>query len=848
MGEYKYDQFNYSVGQIDPKMQSRPDWDGYYTAAKTILNAQVIPQGGVQRRWGLKYVDKLSIVNTAFPFQSEMSTLLYDNDLIYLLIWQAGQLTIYLENILIATVTSGYSYNGPDIPNLRFTQVQDRLVITNPNFPPAQLVRSNNANNQITATDQTNMYFTLNTPITAGQVLPIQFTTNGTLPTTTPQIYPGRTYFMNAINTTNIRIYSTSADAVNNVNFYTIGALGASTNQAVIQNTWTLSNITFINMPGFDFGATNYSTFTFTPSATTGTITLTSSSNIFSSAFNGGYYIGIGAGPNGANAIVRFTTEVSATVMNGFVEAAFDAASAWPGYISYVAQPVWSAALGYPAVATFFQNRLVLANTATLQNGVWLSVSNEAYNFDDSESLPDNAISWYPGGGQNNFIVALTSARALIVHTNNGAFSTPLLTEQPVTPANFTLTEQNKFNCDTIQPIFIDNQILFADTASNIINMIWSIAQSAYITNNISVVSSNLIVNPVDMSAFYEPAATDGFYALFVNSDGTMAVYQTLNEQNVGAWSQMITNSQIVANQISGYATTQSNFIHVISGNNRCWVLVQRQMPISGSPTSISGFTIDTLTATSHGIPVGTVSLITFTGTTVPASTPQVNKAQYWWAWAFDANTIMVFANAADASAQTNPIAFTSDGSSANIVAWPLTPQIFIEEVNFNVYTDAASTQQLGSPSATVANLAYLNGNVVNVKGDGYLLKNQTVFGGAITTEYAASNYEIGLNFVTIFQPLPISIPGLMGILFNPTHIRAVYVSYYNTIAAQLQGYNIQTIILAQQQVGVVPTPQTGVYLYTPMEGWNNQSANITITQPNPFPMTILGFSYILET
>ncbi len=77
--------------------------------------------------------------------------------------------------------------------------------------------------------------------------------------------------------------------------------------------------------------------------------------------------------------------------------------------------------------------------------------------------------------------------------------------------------------------------------------------------------SSSLIVSPVDMASFYEPKATDGFYALFVNSDGTLAVYQTLHEQNVGAWSLMTTRT-----------SSASNFAHVITGYNRCWFLVQR--------------------------------------------------------------------------------------------------------------------------------------------------------------------------------------------------------------------------------------------------------------------------------
>ncbi len=848
MAEVRYDQFSFTQGEIDPKIQSRPDWEGYYKSAKYARNVQVLPQGGVQRRWGTVYVDTCTVGDANFANQFEMCTLQYDDNAIYLLIWEPLSLKIYLENKLIATVVTTYA--AEDIAALRFSQVENRLIITNVNFRPRQLVRSANAANIITGVDSVNNYITITTALTAGNVYPVTFTTAGTLPTTFPQIYIKRSYFINAIGTNSIRVYSTPADAINNVNYFTISAVGAGVSNVIVQNTWTLSNITFITIPAYDFDG-GYSAITFTPSATSGTavvITLSAPlANLTSAIFVGGLFEG-----NGGS--LRITAVADTSHFTGYTVHSFVDTSAIEGTIAFLGEPAWSDARGWPKYPSFFQNRLVFGGSISLPNGVWLSVVNQAFNFDDSQALDDDAIGWYPAGGSINLIVAITSARSLLIHTNNGTFSTPLLNEVPVTPTNFTLTEQNKFAVQPIQPIFIDNQIIFVDTASNVINMIWDISTSAFNTNNISVMSSSLINAPVDMTSFYEPRATDGFYALFVNADGTLAVYQTLYEQNIGAWSLMNTSLGFPSDQSSNSFSFPNYFIHIISGANRCWALIKRHVPVSQAPVAITGFNSvnDTLTAVTHGLVIGAAELITFTTTgTLPVTSPQINTTQVWFSRASDANTFQVFTTFADATSNVNPLSISTAGINSNVVGMPQINKVYIEEISFDVLTDSAKQVTYSPATTTVTGLNHLNGCVVNVKGDGYVLQDRTVVNNQITTEAASSVYEVGLNYVSQLTPLPISIPNVFGTLYKPKHIRVMYIRYYQSIGLTVLQGSIPIINMSQQTLGSAPQPQDGVYDVTPMQGWNDfdisNSSDINIMQTNPLPMTILGLSYVLE-
>lgn len=554
MGEVRFDQSNFSEGELDPRLQARIDYIGYAKGAKYIRNNIVIPQGGVQRRWGTTYVATLATATAAK--YAEISTLLYDDDAIYLLVWEALTLKIYLENILVATVVTTYAKE--DIADLRFTQVENRLIVCNENFQTRQVTRSANAANAITGVDTTNDYITLTNALTAGTVYPAKFTTGGSLPVCSPQIYIDRTYFIRAITATSVRVYNNATDAINNVNYFDITNTG--TGNVLVQNTWAIANITFRFTPAYDFTG-GYNALTFTPSAVTGAaVTITASGAIFTAAMVGGYYSGNGG-------VLRIVTFTDTTHVIGYTVEDFAATTAIRGDLSFLGEPAWSATRGWPRCAAFFQNRLVFGGSASISNGVWLSAINDVFNFDDSQTLDDDAIAWYPSAGLISYIRSLTSARSLLVHANTGNFATPLTSETPITPKNFTLTVQNTSGVSKVQPIFIDNQIIYIDKSGNNLRaMSWEIAQSSYMDTSISITSSALIETPIDMAPFEEPTYTDGAYALIVNEDGTLAVWQTLYTEDIHAWS--LSNTE--QNATAGY------FRKVTSGLNRAWFLVER--------------------------------------------------------------------------------------------------------------------------------------------------------------------------------------------------------------------------------------------------------------------------------
>lgn len=840
MASIRLDQPTFTQGQLDPRVQSRTDWENYYKAAKAITNGLVIPQGGVQRRWGTEYVDTCTVVGTNFNF-AEISTLVYNDNATYLFLWEALSLKIYFENKLVATVAT--QYNGEDIPLLRFSQIQTRAIVNSGNFQNQQVVRSNDAPVAITAfTGAPTNTLTAALPYAAGLVLPAQFTTTGALPTTNPQIYANRDYFIRMITATTFSIYSTSSDAANNVNAYVITALGVNSN-VVVQNTWAISNIPFKFIPAYDFNGGYFAAaFTFTPSAVSGAITLTSSGNIFTAAMVGGLYEGNGG-------IVRLTGYTNPTTMTGYTIVAFPNVNPIRGDLSFLGEPAWSNTRGWPKTSSFLQNRFVLANSASLPNGVWQSVINDVYNFDDSQTLADDCIAYYPESGTMTVVQSLTAARSLIAHTATGNYSSPVQSELALTPTNFVLIEQNKFGVGPLQPVFIDNQIFFVDrSGNNIINMIWEFTQSSYVTNNISVKASSLINQPIDMTAFAEPNSVDGFYVLFVNTDGSLCVLQTLHEENILAFSLSNTNTYATNGDGTNYVTIPDKYVKVTAVQNRCWFLVDRLVPVIPS-VAIVGFSAvnNTLQANAHGMAVGTPTVVTFATTgTLPTSVPTLSITEYYWAVATDANNFKVYANEADATAGLNFFVISSAGVTSTVTRY--THTLMIEEADFDFFTDSSVLVKSAAAITVITGLGHLNGQVVQVVGDGFVLDDQIVVGGQITIERASYNIRVGLRFRTSLVPLPPAIPQQQGTLYQQRHIRDLYISYYKTIGSTIQSYGVPVITMQQVIIGALPVPQTGVFEYTLMEGWDGATPpDIEIVQEAPLPMTILALSYILE-
>jgi hypothetical protein len=351
----------------------------------------------------------------------------------------------------------------------------------------------------------------------------------------------------------------------------------------------TLTTPTFSEYPVFDFKQT-YDTFNFSVKVggvniTTAqnllgqVVTVNSSAALFDANYVGGLFFGEGG-------VIRFTAFTSTTVMIGRIITVFNTDSSLfhagsgnviQGADCVVTEIAFSATRGYPQKVAFFQNRIFFGRTSSLLGGVWGSNYNgytsDKLHFDDSEALDTNAISTIVQGTKATLIQHMVAFKTLLVFTTSGLYSTPLLIDLPLTPANISfLNLQTSDAANNVVPLVFDNDVIFFDKGGKKVKNVNVYATTQhYESKVISVLAPHLVDTPYSAAVFENSSVEDGGWLFMVNSagdrEGQLSIYQSVPEQEITAWS-----LAIAAPTHLGAA----KFRHVVSDEETAYFIVER--------------------------------------------------------------------------------------------------------------------------------------------------------------------------------------------------------------------------------------------------------------------------------
>jgi len=165
----------------------------------------------------------------------------------------------------------------------------------------------------------------------------------------------------------------------------------------------------------------------------------------------------------------------------------------------------------------------------------------------------------------------------------------------------------------------------------------------------------------------------------------------------------------------------------------------------------------------------------------------------------------------------------------------------YLEKLGESLYTDSALVIASHS-SATVTGLDYLEGATVKVKLNGAVQTDATVSSGSITLDRtpSAETLEIGLDFNPTITTMPVSDSFQDGPTLNrEKRIVRCTINRYESLGIFVNGERLADRQLDSDTFDDVPqasSDTTELYLH----GWS-QKAQVTITQVDPVPMTILA-------
>jgi hypothetical protein len=313
---------------------------------------------------------------------------------------------------------------------------------------------------------------------------------------------------------------------------------------------WTVANLAFDNTPYFAFTETTQSGAgagfgTLTPSAVSGTITLTVSSGTFTTGSVNQYVEG-----NGGRA--RILSYTSATVVTAVTEIPFYntsaiAAADWNYITGY--EPTWSVSRGWPICGTFHTGRLWIGGSKSHPTTAWGSRVGLFYDFSLGTSLDDDAIEATLDTDQLNRIINIYSGRNLMVFTSGAEFIVPAQLTDPITPGNVSFLRQSRVGSERgLRVQEIEGGVFYLQNGGQSVQeFAFNDTQQAYSNNIISLLSNHLIVNPVDIATRRATSVDDGTLLTLVQSDGTATIATIQRSQNIASFTNHTTTGTFIA-------------------------------------------------------------------------------------------------------------------------------------------------------------------------------------------------------------------------------------------------------------------------------------------------------------
>ena len=531
-------QTNFSVGELDPLLRARTDLQQYQNALEEATNVIVQPQGGIRRRDGLEFIADFGSTFTAFkliPFEFSV------NDS-YLLVVVVGRIYIYKDGVQQTNINgSGNDYlaaaaiTSGMIDELQYTQAVDTLILCHEDLQTKRLVRNSDTS------------WTLeNLPISNLPKYAYAFDTHQPNFTITPSAVDGNiTITASAATTDTGTAQAGGADTITlksatsftsdddpNGMFITLTS-GTGSGQTRHVEDYVASTKIATVYPAWDTAPDNTTGYKIEP---------------FAEAAVGEY-----AQVTSTFGRARYVEFVSSTEMKAVVEVPFFddgavVAGEWESEHGY--EDVWSTTRGWPRSATFHEGRLYFGGSKSRPNTIWGSRVIDYFNFDPGTGLDDESVEATINTNQLNSIVNVVASTDLRIFTTGGEFVVIQSEDTPVTPSNFLVRPQTRQGSRPGVPIEdLNGASVFVQRQGKSINAFqFGSGTKSYQIQQISVLSSHLIRNPVDLAS-RRSTSTDEADTLFVvnGDDGTMAVYSILVGQNVIAPSKFTTDGEFIA-------------------------------------------------------------------------------------------------------------------------------------------------------------------------------------------------------------------------------------------------------------------------------------------------------------
>jgi len=555
---------------------------------------------------------------------------------------------------------------------------------------------------------------------------------------------------------------------------------------------------------------------TLTPSATSGNITLTASTSIFSASW-------VGDTVRLDSKEVDITGYTSGTEVNATVRETLGGTSAESDWD----EQLISDRRGYPQAITFHDNRLWIAGVKSKPSSVNASHVGDYFNFSVGTGLASEGIDVAIGGDQVNEIRHLYSGSNLQIFTDSGEYIIPTSSDtSAITPSNIVFRRQTPYGCSRTRPILFDGASLYTQKNGRAVReFIYSDSEAGYVSTNISVLAPHLIDTPKDIAMLSGSSTRPEQFAIFTNSgsthNGKLAVFHSIREEDIAGWTLWSTR-------------TGDTFHSVTSANEHLFCIGKR---------SLNGSTVYTLEKFGED---DSVSLdCSTTSTLSQRGTPLVKGASQ------SGLTLIIDGLTSNPQIQEE---FTIAGITGTYRITAVTNN------GSGTYTLTLNTALASSP-ADNASITFTKGFLHTVNGIYTNESVNAVFGNSslgaftvsgtdtltFTVDPQPTGVSVGFNYTPELETMPIDAESDTGPLTGlPRRIVRCIIDVADTLDVSLKSPNTASaheLVILQSgfTVGSDLTKQTGKREFYFL-GYD-KSPTVTVTQNDPLPLKVLGMA-----
>jgi hypothetical protein len=230
-----------------------------------------------------------------------------------------------------------------------------------------------------------------------------------------------------------------------------------------------------------------------------------------------------------------------------------------------------SGANNRPSCVSFFEQRLVFANTNNNPQTLWFSKAGDYENFTTGTNA-DDAMIYTIASNQVNAIQYLKAVRTLIVGTSGGEFTVSADgTDASITPTNVTIKRQSSFGSAGVDAIPAGNAVLFLQKAKRKIReLAYNFDSDGYVAPDLTILNDTVTKTGINEMIFQQEPDS---IIWCVRNDGVLAGLTYQRSENVVAWHRHIFGGSFG----SGDAVCESAAsISGVLTEDELWVIVKR--------------------------------------------------------------------------------------------------------------------------------------------------------------------------------------------------------------------------------------------------------------------------------